>query len=469
VNCWAILGLEPTSDERAVLRAYAKKLRETRPEDDPEGFQRLLAAREQALAWRERIPPPPKPPATLDDDEEEGRFEPAEQGGRAFRIVIGAEMSAPPKDEPRIGGSGGPDWRAHRPTPVLAPPEPRTPPLDDDKGWRSPRVEFEPAPPGASAPDEVAALRARWLALSREGDDVFWRLEAWEEILRRAGALAILERETVRRELVALFAGRLQPLADSKGHPRSEILAVLGRLEEEFDLTRPPAGAKRLSAPNLVVLADWLNAVAATREVARRRALGAAAYRSESGIPLIPQEDRAVVLGTKELIEDYDHLWRLHRRRWRPVGRIAWRATLVPSAVCANLDAPRLAGLVLALDWATFILAGVALRALETDGPFWNHPWWFGGEAALPIAAFLAARLAAIFLWPRFSIQAAVRRVRRADLAGLALPAARKAILSRRFGDRWWMRPQPIVGGFADLMALAAVIAVIGGVFGPPG
>jgi hypothetical protein len=467
VNCWAILGLEPTSDERAVLRAYARKLRETRPEDDPEGFQRLLAAREQALAWRERIPPPPpKPPVPLDDDEGD-RFEAADPGGRPFRIVLGAEMSAPPKDEQRLGGSGGPDWRAHRPTPVLPPPEPRAPPVHDDWSWRSPRVEFEPAPPGASAPDEVAALRARWLALSREGDEVFWRLEAWEEILRRAGALAILERETVRRELVALFAGRLPPLADSKGYPRPEILAVLGRLAEEFDLTRPPAGSKRLSEPNLAALADWLNAVAATREVARRRALGKAAYRSESGIPLIPQEDRAVVLGTKELIDDYDHLWRLHRRRWRPIGRIAWRAVLVPCSVCANLDAPRLAGLVLALDLATFVLAGAALRALETDGPFGSHPWRFGAEAGLPVAAFLAARLAAIFLWPRFSIQAAVRRVRDADLAGLALPAARKAILSRRFGDRWWMRPLAIFGGLMDLMALAAVIAVVGGVIGP--
>ena len=61
MDCWTILGLTPTGDERAVLRAYAQKLRETRPEDDPEGFQRLLAAREQALAWRERIPPPPPP------------------------------------------------------------------------------------------------------------------------------------------------------------------------------------------------------------------------------------------------------------------------------------------------------------------------------------------------------------------------------------------------------------------------
>jgi hypothetical protein len=470
VDCWTVLGLEPTADERAVLRAYARKLRETRPEDDPEGFQRLLAAREQALAWRERIPPPPPPPPL--GGEEGDPFEPparaADQGRRPFRVVMGAEMSAPPKDGEHTGGSSEPNWRAHRPTPVLPPPEPRAPPVDDDWGWRSPRVEFEPAPPGASAPDEVAALRARWLALSREDDEVFWRLEAWEEILRRTGALAILERETVRRELAALFAGRLPPLADSKGYPRPEILAVLARLAEEFDLTRPTAGSKRLPAPNLAVLADWLNAVAATREVARRRALGKAAYRSESGIPLIPQEDRAVVLGTKELIDDYDHLWRLHRRRWRPIGRIAWRAALVASSVCANLDAPRLAVVVLALDLATFVLAGAALRALESDGPFSNHPWRLGVEAGLPVAAFLAARLAAILLWPRFSIQAAVRRVRRADLAGLALPAARKAILSRRFGDRWWTRPLAIFGGLMDLLALAAVIAVIGGVFGTP-
>ena len=128
MDCWTILGLTPTGDERAVLRAYAKKLRETRPEDDPEGFQRLLAAREQALAWRERVPPPPPPPPEAFEDDEGETGEPTEAadlGRRRFRVVMGAEMSAPPKDEPHSGGFRNPDWRTHRPTPVLPPPEPR--------------------------------------------------------------------------------------------------------------------------------------------------------------------------------------------------------------------------------------------------------------------------------------------------------------------------------------------------------
>jgi hypothetical protein len=135
--------------------------------------------------------------------------------------------------------------------------------------------------------------------------------------------------------------------------------------------------------------------------------------------------------------------------------------------VSANLDAPRLAGVVLALDFATFVLAGLVLRALDLDRPFWDHPWLHGAEAVAPVAVLLAARLAAIFLWPRFAIQSAVRRVRRADLAGLALPAARKPVLSRRFGDRWWVRPLVISGGLMDLLALGVVLAVFGVITGP--
>jgi len=49
-NPWALLGIAPTADAAAIRRAYARKLKLTRPDEDPEGFQRLVRARDAALA-----------------------------------------------------------------------------------------------------------------------------------------------------------------------------------------------------------------------------------------------------------------------------------------------------------------------------------------------------------------------------------------------------------------------------------
>lgn len=45
------LGIAIDADERAIKRAYAAKLKTTRPDEDPEGFQRLHEAYQAALAW----------------------------------------------------------------------------------------------------------------------------------------------------------------------------------------------------------------------------------------------------------------------------------------------------------------------------------------------------------------------------------------------------------------------------------
>lgn len=53
-ECFLILGLEPTKDERLIKNAYREKLAVTNPEDDPEGFKRLRAAYEAACAYARR-------------------------------------------------------------------------------------------------------------------------------------------------------------------------------------------------------------------------------------------------------------------------------------------------------------------------------------------------------------------------------------------------------------------------------
>lgn len=65
MNIWDLLGLQPTQDSREIRRAYAEKAKAVHPEEDPEGFQLLRAAYEQALSLTKKsgkAPPEPEAP-----------------------------------------------------------------------------------------------------------------------------------------------------------------------------------------------------------------------------------------------------------------------------------------------------------------------------------------------------------------------------------------------------------------------
>lgn len=71
MNYFRILDLDRGADETAIKRAYARLLKATRPDDDPQGFQRLNEAYQAALAHARQ------PPMEWDEDEREEIQDPA--------------------------------------------------------------------------------------------------------------------------------------------------------------------------------------------------------------------------------------------------------------------------------------------------------------------------------------------------------------------------------------------------------
>lgn len=64
---WDLLGLTPTADAAAIRRAYAARLKRTRPDDDAQAYQRLREAYDAALAWARLASAAPDPPAASTD------------------------------------------------------------------------------------------------------------------------------------------------------------------------------------------------------------------------------------------------------------------------------------------------------------------------------------------------------------------------------------------------------------------
>ena len=138
---WDELGLAPTSDERLIRKAYAERVRESRPDDDPQRFIRLRAAYEAALA------------TTV-------------EGGKVVRLDEVRSRPGAPKPEPV---PPLPPRIAVEPLPA-AEPAAKEPPTGEKLTMRNARVRIErvgdsdrteapPAPPPAAARPKVRIER----------------------------------------------------------------------------------------------------------------------------------------------------------------------------------------------------------------------------------------------------------------------------------------------------------------------
>ena len=49
MNCWEVLGIEPTKDKKEIKKAYARLLKQYHPEENQEEFKQIQAAYQQCL------------------------------------------------------------------------------------------------------------------------------------------------------------------------------------------------------------------------------------------------------------------------------------------------------------------------------------------------------------------------------------------------------------------------------------
>ncbi|WP_339164762.1 hypothetical protein [Siminovitchia sp. FSL W7-1587] len=99
MSIWDILEIDPTSEESAIKKAYAKKLKLHHPEDDPKGYQRLReaydAAMKQAKSQAASL-------TVFQDEEDESQYEDSEESFDSEQHFFNSNDFFPvPLEEPK--------------------------------------------------------------------------------------------------------------------------------------------------------------------------------------------------------------------------------------------------------------------------------------------------------------------------------------------------------------------------------
>jgi hypothetical protein len=402
---WKLLGISPTRDEDDIRRAYARRLKDFRPDEDPVGFQRLVGARDAALAWAEAAAtsaPPRKRQIDKETREAEAGPRQTARNEDAAPPKTGPEMSltsSSHQEEETAGDDGSPALEQEKPSDTV--PD-AVFDIVQPNGAKSPQLELE----------ELVFVRLDEIMqptksgrMSRGVDA--WDVRTWNDLFNQAAGLSLQSHkrfhDTIGRYLVYFLPeGRSRALEGLPDFSAARgVPAVIEAIEQECRFAEQPGKLAGLCTQDVAMTYfAWLADAQSGRELLNRRLAGKPAYVDQAtGIPIFPQDDRLGALGSKELVEFHDVA--TSRRRWP--FRFKWLAMLVPAEklVAAGWTWPGLALLGL-----TVLIGAMGLMATTPAELI---------AVLAGIFLLLAVRLIIAIYSTRLTVHSSIKRVMVAD------------------------------------------------------
>ncbi|MBB2752367.1 UNVERIFIED_ORG: tetratricopeptide (TPR) repeat protein [Rhizobium aethiopicum] len=423
-TCWTLLQIAPTQDENDIRRAYARRLRDFRPDEDPEGFQRLVGAKEAALNWAsaQHVDLPALTIEGWDDPER-----------NADLALLTRTDAADDSDGQR---------KLDKPGEMPQPETPAVKPAEFS-------LEIEPNDDGD---DGLVFVRLNEIVAREKGrpwgtDPAQYEAQPWIELFDLAAGMSLqrheLFLEAIGREFPSILPQiGLQGLETvrefAEGHG---ISAVVEAIEQQCRFGERPATLVHLCGQETAMIYfSWLAHAQSARSVLQRRAAGRAAYSDgRTGMPVFPAEDRLFALETAELVKF--HKETVDRGRWP--FRIDFKTLVIPTTRLVSAGLAWQGGLFL------LVLAAIAMGGFSLA----NDTAQISALAAIPV--LFGGRIAMAFLLNRLAVGAALQRVMYADRLGLWSRKPRPDALRNNW--REYERPIFLCELFVSLMVLVSI------------